>query len=75
MTDGTVYFSDTYGNRIRKISTDGIVSTVAGTGKAGLRNGPVDQAELNFPRGLVVSGKTVFLADFNNHVIRKIELE
>jgi hypothetical protein len=32
-------------------------------------------AELNFPRGLVLWKKTLLLADFNNHVVRKIELE
>ena len=73
--DGTVYFSDTYGNRIRKISPQGIVSTVAGTGKAGLRDGPALAAELNFPRGLVLWKKTLLVADFNNHVVRKIELK
>ena len=73
--DGVVYFSDTYGNRIRKISPQGIVSTVAGTGKPGLRNGPALAAELNFPRGLVLWKKTLLLADFNNHVVRKIALE
>ena len=73
--DGTVYFSDTYGNRIRKISPKGIVSTVAGTGAAGLRDGPADKAQLNFPRGIVLCGKTILFADFNNHVVRAVECE
>ncbi|MCH7725176.1 MAG: hypothetical protein IH991_01655 [Planctomycetes bacterium] len=73
--DGTIYFSDTYGNRIRKITPQGIVSTVAGTGKAGLRDGPVGQAEFNFPRGLVVWERTLLLVDFNNHVVRKVDLK
>jgi arylsulfatase len=73
--DGTVYFSDTYGNRVRKISPRGIVSTVAGTGRAGLRDGPVNQAEFNFPRGLVVRQQTLLLADFNNHVVREVGLK
>jgi sugar lactone lactonase YvrE len=71
--DGTVYFSDTYGNRIRKISPEGIVSTVAGTGEAGLQDGPTDKAQLNYPRGIVVDGTTILFADFNNHVVRAIE--
>jgi sugar lactone lactonase YvrE len=70
--DGTVYFSDTYGNRIRKISPEGIVSTVAGTGEAGLQDGPVDKAQLNYPRGIVLRGKTILFADFNNLVVRAI---
>jgi len=35
----------------------------------------VDQAEFNFPRGLVVWNKTLLLADFNNHVVRKLKLD
>ena len=73
--DGTVYFSDTYGNRIRKISPEGVVSTVAGTSQPGLQDGPVDKARLNFPRGIVLRGKTILFADFNNHVVRSIERE
>jgi sugar lactone lactonase YvrE len=73
--DGTVYFSDTYGHRIRKISPKGIVSTIAGAGAVGFRNGVVDQARFNFPRGLVIRKNTLFLADFENHVLRKFELE
>ncbi len=73
--DGTVYFSDTYGNRIRRITPQGMVSTLAGTGEAGLRDGPADKAAFNFPRGIVVRDRTVLLADFNNHVIRSVRLE
>jgi DNA-binding beta-propeller fold protein YncE len=73
--DGTVYFSDTYGNRIRRITPQGMVSTLAGTGEAGLRDGPADKAAFNFPRGIVVRDRTVLLADFNNHVIRSFRLD
>jgi sugar lactone lactonase YvrE len=74
-TDGTVYFSDTYGNRVRKISPKRIVSTIAGTGEPGLRNGALDQAQFNFPRGIVVWNGTLLIADFNSHVIRRIKLQ
>jgi sugar lactone lactonase YvrE len=73
--DGTVYFSDTYGNRLRKITPQGLVVTVAGTGNAGLHNGAVGRAEFDFPRGIVAWKKTLIVADFNNHVIRKLALE
>ena len=73
--DGTVFFSDTYGNRIRKITPQGRVKTIAGSGKAGLRNGAAAEAELNFPRGIVLQNKALIIADFNNHVLRKIELK
>jgi sugar lactone lactonase YvrE len=70
--DGTVYFADTYGNRIRKITPDGIVSTIAGTGEAGLRDGPAEKAQLNWPRGIVIKDKTILFADYNNHVVRTL---
>jgi sugar lactone lactonase YvrE len=72
--DGTVYFSDTYGNRIRKITPNGVVSTVAGTGEAGLRDGPAEKAQLNWPRGIVLKDNTILFTDFNNHVVRTVSL-
>jgi sugar lactone lactonase YvrE len=72
--EGIVYFSDTYGNRIRKITPDGIVSTVAGTGEAGFRDGPADKAQLNFPRGIVLKNNAILFSDFNNNVLRTIPL-
>jgi hypothetical protein len=45
--DGNVYVTEFEGHRVRKISTDGIVSTVAGTGTAGYRDGAPGQALLN----------------------------
>jgi sugar lactone lactonase YvrE len=68
--EGIVYFSDTYGNRIRKITPDGVVSTVAGTGEAGFRDGPAEHAQLNWPRGIVLQANTILFTDFNNHVLR-----
>ena len=70
--DGIVYFSDTYGNRIRKITPDGMVSTIAGTGEAGLRDGPLEKAHLNWPRGIVLRDRTILFVDFNNHVVRSV---
>jgi sugar lactone lactonase YvrE len=72
--DGVIYFSDTYGNRIRKITRDGIVSTVAGTGAAGSLDGPAEKAQLNWPRGLVLQDGAILFVDFNNHVVRSVAL-
>jgi serine/threonine-protein kinase len=73
-SDSSVYFSDTYGNRIRKINPQGIVSTISGSGEPGLVNGALDKARFNFPRGLVVWKNAVFVADYNNHAIRMFVL-
>ncbi|MGW6771380.1 NHL domain-containing protein [Streptomyces sp. NPDC055037] len=72
---GTVYFSDYSNRRIRKITTDGKISTVAGNGASGYQgdNGPAVSAQLNCQRGLAVdSAGAVYIADTDNHRIRKI---
>lgn len=72
---GTLYFSDYSNHRVRKITTDGKISTVAGTGAAGFNgdNGPAVSAQLNYPREVVVdSAGAVYVADCNNHRVRKI---
>ncbi|MGW0335302.1 NHL domain-containing protein [Streptomyces sp. NPDC003011] len=72
---GTVYFSDYSNHRVRKIATDGKISTVAGTGVAGFSgdNGPALSAQLNCPRAVAVdSAGAVYITDASNHRIRKI---
>ncbi len=68
-----LYVAD-YGNhKIRKITPDGIVSTLAGTGEMGAANGTTETAQFNGPTGVGVDSQgTVFVADYYNHSIRKI---
>ncbi|MFJ9582423.1 NHL domain-containing protein [Streptomyces acidicola] len=65
-----------YGNhRVRKVSADGKISTVAGTGAAGFSgdNGAATSAQLHFPTGMVVdSSGTLYIADYSNHRVRKV---
>ncbi len=69
---GNVYVSDTYGQKIRKITAAGVVTTLAGSGTRGDANGTGTGAMFNFPSGLVVDGSgNVYMADENNK-IRKI---
>ncbi|MEU5313944.1 RICIN domain-containing protein [Streptomyces sp. NPDC021562] len=72
---GTLYVAD-YGNhRVRKITTDGRISTIAGTGTAGSGGdgGPAVSAQLNAPREVAVDrAGAVYIADSNNHRIRKV---
>jgi len=72
--DGTIYFSDTYNSRIRKIDTAGVVSTIAGTAEAGYRDGPTQQALLNWPRGIVVRGGEIVFVDYKNNALRTVKL-
>jgi uncharacterized protein (TIGR03437 family) len=72
---GNVYLSDTDSPRVRKISTDGVVTTVAGTGTAGFGGdgGPATQALLNMPYGLAAGpAGDLYIADLGNHRVRHV---
>ena len=73
--DGNIYLSHRSKNRIRKITPDGIITTIAGNGTAGYSGdgGPALEAALNFPAGLALdSENNLYIADRNNHRIRKV---
>ncbi len=73
-SDGNLYVCDTYNNVIREISASGNVTTLAGTGTAGLTDGAATTATFNFPIGILVYGDGIYVADTHNNVIRKITL-
>jgi hypothetical protein len=59
--------------RIRKITAAGVVTTLAGSGSYGGTDGPGAAASFAFPYGVAVGvDGTVYVADNNNHTIRKI---
>jgi sugar lactone lactonase YvrE len=73
---GNMYVSDFLNQRIRKISSDMMVTTIAGTGVAGLLDGPADQAKFNYPRGICLDDTgNIYIGDSWNHRVRKISLE
>jgi DNA-binding beta-propeller fold protein YncE len=71
---GFLYVADLGNHAIRKISPEGIVTTFAGKlGALGDADGPAATARFNRPHGISVSSDgTVYVADAQNHIIRKI---
>ena len=71
---GTLFVTDEYNHTIRKITSDGTVTTLAGTPKErGSTDGVGSVARFNYPRGITVDATgTVYVADLENAVIRRI---
>ncbi|HEX6290918.1 MAG TPA: SMP-30/gluconolactonase/LRE family protein [Herpetosiphonaceae bacterium] len=73
--DGSLYIADTWNNRIRKVSSDGVITTVAGNGTRGFMGdgGPAINAQLDNPEGIRMGADgSVYIADTWNNRIRKI---
>ena len=76
-SSGNLYVADQDNNRIRKITSAGVVSTLAGGGgiwEWSYKDATGTAAQFNFPSGVAVdSSGNLYVADANNHRIRKIE--
>jgi len=78
--DGNTYFTDVDSSRVRKISANGTMSTVAGStqlntyagGYSG-DGGPATKAALNGPYGLAVDGDALYIADTSNCRVRQVK--
>jgi sugar lactone lactonase YvrE len=74
-TAGNLFIADKGNYRIRKVTTGGVISTVAGNGTAGFSGdgGPATSAQLNEPNGVAVdTAGNLFIADLSNQRIRKV---
>ncbi|MBS1667150.1 MAG: IPT/TIG domain-containing protein [Bacteroidetes bacterium] len=72
-TAGNLVVADSYNNAIRKITPDGTVSTIAGTGVSGYQDGLAKNAQFSFPKGVRFdSNNNLIIADGYNNRIRKL---
>lgn len=73
--NGTVYIADSGNHRVRRVTSDGIITTVAGSGVAGFSgdNGPAVTAQLNTPVAIAATtGGQLYVLDFGNNRVRQI---
>ncbi|MEO8426498.1 MAG: FG-GAP-like repeat-containing protein [Verrucomicrobiota bacterium] len=71
--NGNFFVTDWGNQRIRKITPDGSVTTLAGSGQPGFVDGPASIAQFNEPDGITVDQDgNVFITEHSNHAVRKI---
>ena len=89
--NGNIYIADEYNNRIRKVDSEGIITTVAGMKRPTLEvgeeeeeeadenvgdHGPATSALLSRPTGVALDKEgNLYIADRNNHRVRKVNAE
>ena len=71
---GRVVISDSNNDRIIVADIEGHVSQVIGGSEAGFVDGSAEEAKFNQPQGVTVYGDHVFVADNENHAVRRIDL-
>jgi DNA-binding beta-propeller fold protein YncE len=73
-SSGNIYVAETSSNhRIRKITSGGTVTTLAGSGTLGYADGAPEAAQFYTPGGMAVdSAGNIYVAELNSHRIRKI---
>lgn len=73
---GNLYIAEAFTARVRKVTTDGIIQTIAGNGTGSYYGdgGPATDAAIAEPRGVAVDNcGNVYISDGINHVVRKVD--
>ena len=71
---GRLFIADSNHNRIVVAQLDGTLVDVIGSGAAGAKDGDFATAEFNQPQGMALHGDVLFVADTENHEIRRVDL-
>lgn len=74
---GSLFIADSQNHRVRMVTSDGVISTVAGTGAAAytFEGGPATAAPLNLPEALAFDSKgNLYIEDVGNGRVRKVDL-
>jgi hypothetical protein len=77
-SDGTIFIADSGNHRVRKVGSDGIIITIAGTGVAGYSGdgGRATEAMLSRPTDLALGvDSSLYIADTDNSCVRKLDPE
>ncbi len=70
-----LFIADSNHNRIVICGTDGALIDIIGTGQIGADDGDFDTATFDHPQGMALLGETLYVADTENHLLRKVDLD
>src|SRR5215213_5530172 len=70
-----LFIADSNHNRIVVTKLDGTLADTIGTGEAGAADGAFDKATFYRPQGMALSGDNLYVADTENHLIRRVDLK
>ncbi|HEX3727847.1 MAG TPA: thioredoxin-like domain-containing protein [Pirellulales bacterium] len=70
-----LFIADSNHNRIVVAKLDGTLIDVIGSGAIGANDGGYQQATFDHPQGMAISGDTLYVADTENHLVRKVDLK
>jgi hypothetical protein len=74
--EATIFVADTYNSKIKSLHLGSrVLTTIAGTGKGGFRDGAFEEAMFNEPGGIDFADGILYVADTNNHVIRRAHMD
>ena len=72
---GRLFIADSNHNRIVVASLDGKLQQVIGSGEIGRNDGNFITAQFHHPQGMALRGDTLYVADTENHLLRKVDLK